>query len=116
MFSTEPSPTTVLTLCIALYKGRCIVGRIAAYACGRRIGVISAITRQIGGIAADYERHNAFLVFIQMRPTRGRRIMSFIVGRNAADYEPTFNVVHYKSLPYFECENGSPQWFVNKKK
>ena len=25
-----------------------------------------------------------------MRPTRGRRIMPFIVGRNAADYEPTF--------------------------
>ena len=42
-------------------------------ACGRRIGVIAAITRQIGRRAADYERHNAFLVLSQMRPTRGRR-------------------------------------------
>ena len=61
-------------------------------ACGRRIGVIDAITRQIGrmrptrgrraaDVAADAmrptERRNAFLAFItnaaDARPTRGRR-------------------------------------------
>ena len=79
--------------------------------CGRRIGVISAITRQIGRmrptvrptrgrrIAADYERHNAFLVFTKMRPTRGRRIMPFIVSRNAAYYEPTFTRWYFSSAP-----------------
>ena len=34
--------------CGAPRKGRCIVYRIAADACGLRIGVIAAITRQIG--------------------------------------------------------------------
>ena len=55
--------------------------------CGRRIVVISAITRQIGRmrptrgrrIAADYERHNAFLVFITN------------AADAPADYEPTLN-------------------------
>ena len=94
--------------------------RIAADACGRRIGVIAAITCQIGRmrptvrptrgrrIAADYERYNAFLVFItnaaDARPTHN----AFIVGRNAstamrqtrvfrnaADYEPTFKANSY---------------------
>ena len=67
--------------------------------CGRRIGVISAITRQIGRmrptlrptrgrlIAADYERHNAFLVFIT----------------NAADARPTHYAVH--SRP--QCVDGA---------
>ena len=40
-------------------------------------------------IAADYERHYVFLIFFitnaaDARPTRGRRIMPFIVGRNAS--------------------------------
>ena len=51
----------------------------------RRIGVIAAITRQIGRmrptlrrrIAAEYKRHNAFLTFItnalDARQMRGRR-------------------------------------------
>ena len=46
----------------------------------RRTEVIAAITRQIGVMrptrarrdAADYERHNAFLVTSQTRPMRGR--------------------------------------------
>ena len=58
-------------------KGRCIVGRIAADACGRRIGVIAAITRQIG----------------RMRPTHcGRLWTAYFIsslyhkcGRRAAD-------------------------------
>ena len=51
-------------------------------ACGRRIGVIAAITRQIGRmrptygrrIAADYERRNAFLVFITNAAARRPRV------------------------------------------
>ena len=81
--------------------------------CGRRIGVIAAITRQIGRmrptvrpssgrrIAADYERHNAFLAFItnaaDARPTHDAFMSAATCGRRAADapadYEPTFIVV-----------------------
>ena len=71
--------------------------------CGRRIGVIAAITRQIGRmrptvrptrgrrIAADYERHNVFLAFIT----------------NAADarptLRPTMNRPLYSSCTYMWC-------------
>ena len=54
--------------------------RIAADTCGRHIVVISVITRQIGRMRPT------------VRPTRGRRIMPFIVGRNAsAGMLPTMN-------------------------
>ena len=63
-----------------------------AAACGRRIGVIAAITRQLVDRmrptrgrrnAADYERHNAFQVFITnaadarptLRPTMNRPLI-----------------------------------------
>ena len=53
-----------------------------AAACGRRIGVIAAITLQIGRMrptcgrrnAADYERRNAILVFITNAAARQPRV------------------------------------------
>ena len=70
-----------LGICTHVWDFQRVTTVTPSAACGRRIGVIAAITRQIGRMrptrvwrnAADYERHNAFPLTSQMRPMRGRR-------------------------------------------
>ena len=110
-------------------KGRCIVDRIAADACGRSIGVISAITRQIGRMwptvrptcgrrnAADCERRNAFLAFITNAADGGRRRPTHYdvhsrpqcVGRNA---RPTLRQTMNRPFLKLLIEKVSYPWSI----